>query len=75
MSHGPAVCSRYTVLNGFDEGTGHTQGRRVSGESGSHSKFVPQVDELGSKMECLAGRKCVFSQCKTNDFVFSQEVD
>ena len=75
MSHGPAVCSRYTFLNGFDEGTGRTQSRRVRCESGSQSIFAPQVDELGSKMGCLAGRKCVFSQCKTNDFVFSQEFD
>ena len=70
MSHGPAVCSSYTFLNGFDEGTGRTQSRRVRCESGSQSIFAPQGGELGSKMGCLAGRKCVFSQCKTNDFVF-----
>ena len=34
-----------------------------------------KVDEIGSKMECMAGRKCEFSHCKTDDFVFSQEID
>ena len=61
MSHGPAVCSRYTVLNGFDEGTGRTQSRGVRCEGGSQCTFAPQVGELGSKVECMAGRKCEFS--------------
>ena len=58
------MCSRYTFLNGFDEGTGRTQSRRVRCESGSQSIFAPQGGELGSKMECLAGRKCVFPNAK-----------
>ena len=64
MSHGPAVCSRYTVFNGFGEGTGRTQSRRVRCEGGSQGNFALQVAELGSKMGCLAGRKCVFPNVK-----------
>ena len=75
MSHGPAVCSRYTFLNGFDEGTGRTQSRRVRCESGSQCSFAPQGGEIGSKMECMAGRKWECSLCQTDDFVFSPEID
>ena len=74
MSHGPAVCSRYTFLNGFGEGTGRTPSRRARCESGSQWNFAPQVGKIWSKMECMAGRKCVFSHCKTDDFVFSPEI-
>ena len=43
-------------------------------EGGSQCSFAPQSCEIDSKMECLAGRKCVFSHCKTDDFVFSPEI-
>ena len=75
MSHGPAVCSPSTFLNGFDEGTGRTQSRRVRYESGSQWNFALQVGKMWSKMECMAGRNCEFYDCKTDDFVFSQEFD
>ena len=75
MSHGPTWCSRSTFLNGFDKGTARAKERRVSCEGGSQCSFAPQGGEFGSKMECLAGRKYVFSHCKTDDFVFSTEID
>ena len=75
MSHGPALRSRSTFLNGFGEGTARDQDRRIRCEGGSQSNFAPQVAEIRPKMECMAGRKCVFSHCKTDDFVFSSEID
>ena len=51
-----------------------TQSRRVSCESVSQCNFAPQVCKIWSKMECMAGRKCVFSHCKTDDFLFSPEI-
>ena len=75
MSHGPTVCSPSTFLNGFDEGSGRTQSRRVRCESGSQSNFAPQVAEIRPRMECMAGKRCRFSLCQTDDFVFSPEID
>ena len=75
MSHGPTWSSRSTFLNGFDEGTVRTQSRRVSCESGSQCNFAPQVAEIRPRMECMAGKRCRFSLCQTDDFVFSQEID
>ena len=75
MSHGPTVCSPSTFLNGFDEGSGRTQSRRVRCESGSQSNFAPQVAEIRPRMECMAGKRCRFSLCQTDDFVFSAEID
>ena len=75
MSHGPAVCSRYTFLNGFDEGTGRTPSRRARCEGGSQWNFALQVCKIWSKMECMAGKRCRFSLCQTDDFVFSPEID
>ena len=75
MSHGPTVCSPSTFLNGFDEGSGRTQSRRVRCESGSQSNFAPQVAEIRPRMECMAGKRCRFSLCQTDDFVFSPEIE
>ena len=33
----------------------------------------PQGDEMRCKMECLVTVKCRYSQCKTDDVVFSVE--
>ena len=74
MSYGPALCSPSTFLNGFDEGTGRTQSRRVRCESGSQWNFAPQVFKIWSKMECMAGKRCRFSLCQTDDFAFSPEI-
>ena len=75
MSHGPTVCSPSTFLNGFDEGSGRTQSRRVRCESGSQSNFAPQVAEIRPRMECMVGKRCRFSLCQADDFVFSQEIE
>ena len=75
MSHGPTWCSRSTVLNGFGEGTARANDRGIRCEGGSQCSFAPQDGEIGSKMKCMAGRKCEFSHCKTDDFVFSAEID
>ena len=74
MSHGPTLCSRSTFFNGFDEGTARAQDRRISCECSSQCSFAPQGGEIGSKAECMAGRKCEFSDCKTDDFAFSPEI-
>ena len=75
MTHGPTWCSRYTFLNGFGEGTARAQDRRIRCEGSSQCSFAPQGGEIDSKMECMAGRKCKFSLCQTDDFVFSLEID
>ena len=75
MSHGPTVCSPSTFLNGFDEGSGRTQSRRVRCESVSQSNFAPQVAEIRPRMECMAGKRCRLFCSQTNDFVFSPEID
>ena len=72
---GPTSCSRSTVLNGFDEGTARANDRGIRCEGGSQCSFAPQGGEISSKMECMAGRKCESSHCKTDDFVFSAEID
>ena len=75
MSHGPTWCSRSMFLNGFGEGIAPTSDRRISCEGSSQCSFAPQGCEIDSKMECMAGRKCEFSYCKTNDLLFSQEIE
>ena len=75
MSHGPTWCSRSMFYNSFGEGIAPTSDRRISCEGSSQCSFAPQGCEIDSKMECMAGRKCVFSHCKTGDFVFSPEIE
>ena len=71
---GLPIGSRSMFFNGFGDGIARANDRRISCEGGSQCSFAPQSCEIDSKMECLAGRKCVFSHCKTDDFVFSPEI-
>ena len=75
MSHGPTVCSRSTFFNGLDEGTARTQDRTISCENGSQCNSAPQGRDIGSKIEPMAGKRCKFSLCQTDNFAFSAEID